>query len=385
MRVSYWLRRFAVLLVVSVAAGSVVPSTGTRASASPIDDKKAEAARLADAINANGDKISALDEQMNGARLALQDAQSKIEAAKQQIDAARQRSYALKAALGKRAASIYTDAASPGVDVGGSLSDSIAASARSTYAAAAASKTDGMMSQLTVVKEQLAEKKAAYEAARSEAQTRAAQLDAGKEQILALNATQVQLLQKTKGELATLVSQEQQRRETAARAAALAAIQQAAARRAAAAATTQASRGAAGGGGGRAAVSNASNTVMPTNLPAPSPRAAQAIAFARDQLGKPYVYAAAGPDTYDCSGLTMRAWGAAGVSMAHYSGAQYAAFPHVPLDQLQPGDLVFRGPGGSAHVGLYIGNGLMIAAPHTGDVVKVQPIRDQLPFGARPG
>ena len=103
------------------------------------------------------------------------------------------------------------------------------------------------------------------------------------------------------------------------------------------------------------------------------------------QLGKPYVYGAAGPDAYDCSGLTMRAWGAAGVGMPHYSGAQYSSFPHVPLDAMQPGDLVFWGPGGSSHVGLYIGGGMMIQAPHTGDHVKVQAVYGGAIGASRPG
>jgi cell wall-associated NlpC family hydrolase len=377
------LRRLGSILIVGILVASSASMGARSAAATPIDDKRAEASRLAGAIDSNGEKISALDEQMNGARLLLQDAQTKIETAKQEINAAKEQSDALKVALGKRAASIYTDTASAGVDQGsGSLSDPITTAARSTYAAAAANKNDGTISQLTVVKEQLTERKAAYEAAKADAEAQTAQLEAGRKQIVALNATQEQLLAKTRGELATLVLQEQQRREAAARAAALAAIQQAAARRAAA--SSQVNR-AGSTGGAASGISNVPNTVMPANLPAPSPRAAQAIAFAQDQLGKPYVYAAAGPDTYDCSGLTMRAWQAAGVSMAHYSGAQYSAFPHVPLDQLQPGDLVFRGPGGSAHVGLYIGGGLMIAAPHTGDHVKVQAIGNVLPFGARPG
>jgi len=79
------------------------------------------------------------------------------------------------------------------------------------------------------------------------------------------------------------------------------------------------------------------------------------------------------------------AWAAAGVSMGHYSGAQYAAFPHVPLDQLQPGDLIFWGPGGSEHVAMYVGGGLQIAATHTGDYVRIQPLGSN-PIGAsRPG
>ena len=121
------------------------------------------------------------------------------------------------------------------------------------------------------------------------------------------------------------------------------------------------------------------------NALAPSPRAAAAISYAEAQLGKPYRYAAAGPDAYDCSGLTMMAWAAAGVSMPHYSGAQYAMFPHVPLDQLEPGDLLFWGSGGSEHVAMYIGGGLQIAATHTGDYVRIQSIGSDPVGVARPG
>jgi cell wall-associated NlpC family hydrolase len=106
--------------------------------------------------------------------------------------------------------------------------------------------------------------------------------------------------------------------------------------------------------------------------PAASGGAGAAVAFAEAQVGKPYQFAATGPATYDCSGLTMRAW-QAGVSMAHFSGAQYSAFPKVPMDRLQPGDLVFPSDPG-AHVGIYIGGGMMIHATHTGDFVRRDPI-----------
>lgn len=130
----------------------------------------------------------------------------------------------------------------------------------------------------------------------------------------------------------------------------------------------------------------------PTTSPGPSfpppppasSQAAIAVAYARAQLGKPYVFAATGPDAFDCSGLTMMAWRAAGVSMAHYSGSQAASFPKVTWDQLQPGDiLVFYSD--YHHVGLYIGGGQMIHAPHTGDVVKMSPAwRTEFQFGVRP-
>jgi cell wall-associated NlpC family hydrolase len=104
-----------------------------------------------------------------------------------------------------------------------------------------------------------------------------------------------------------------------------------------------------------------------------SGRAAVAVRFAYAQLGKPYYYGGAGPNSYDCSGLTMRAWGAAGVSLSHNAAAQQASTRYVSGSALQAGDLVFFGSP-AYHVGIYIGGGRMIAAPHTGDVVKIQPI-----------
>lgn len=117
----------------------------------------------------------------------------------------------------------------------------------------------------------------------------------------------------------------------------------------------------------------------------PSPRAALAVAYAIEQLGKPYVFAAAGPDTFDCSGLTMMAWRQAGVSMAHFAATQFEQFPRVSVDALEPGDLVFFYPT-IHHVGIYIGGGKMIHAPHTGDVVRVSSIfRTNLVGAVRPG
>ena len=101
------------------------------------------------------------------------------------------------------------------------------------------------------------------------------------------------------------------------------------------------------------------------------PRGAAKIAVqaAEAQLNKPYQYAASGPGSFDCSGLTMFAWAKAGVSMAHFAATQYSEFPHVPISQLAPGDLVFFGSP-IHHVGMFVGNGTMIEAPHTGAFVR---------------
>jgi cell wall-associated NlpC family hydrolase len=108
--------------------------------------------------------------------------------------------------------------------------------------------------------------------------------------------------------------------------------------------------------------------------------AAIALATARAQLGKPYVYGADGPSSFDCSGLTMFAWHAAGVDLPHNSWAQQDVTKEVPVDKMEPGDLVFY-PG---HVGIYIGHGEMIHAPHTGANVEIAPLQSDIIGAGRP-
>lgn len=111
---------------------------------------------------------------------------------------------------------------------------------------------------------------------------------------------------------------------------------------------------------------------------APNTRAAEAISFARAQLGKPYVWGATGPSAYDCSGLTQAAWRAAGVTLPRTTYTQINAGQRVSRSQLAPGDLIFF-YSGISHVGLYIGGGQMIHAPRPGAPVRVAPI-DEMPF-----
>jgi peptidoglycan DL-endopeptidase CwlO len=100
-------------------------------------------------------------------------------------------------------------------------------------------------------------------------------------------------------------------------------------------------------------------------------RGAAAVAYAQSKLGDEYVYAGAGPSVYDCSGLTMMALEAAGISVTHNAAAQYDETTHISRSQLQPGDLVFYDYGeGITHVAIYVGNNEVIHAPHTGTVVQ---------------
>ena len=117
------------------------------------------------------------------------------------------------------------------------------------------------------------------------------------------------------------------------------------------------------------------------NLPVPSdPRAAIAVAFAKAQVGKPYIWAAAGPNAYDCSGLTMAAWGKAGVMMSHGSRDQYAEFPKVSESQLEPGDLVLFYQD-MHHIGIYVGNGIVIHAANPSSGVQYIPMNEMPAVG----
>jgi cell wall-associated NlpC family hydrolase len=117
------------------------------------------------------------------------------------------------------------------------------------------------------------------------------------------------------------------------------------------------------------------------SLRAPSKAGDRAVGYAFAQLGKPYVWGAQGPGSFDCSGLTSQAWSHAGTTIPRTAEEQWARLPHVPLSLLRPGDLVVYFPG-ATHVALYIGDGLVIQAPHTGAVVTVSPIAVNPVLGA---
>lgn len=99
----------------------------------------------------------------------------------------------------------------------------------------------------------------------------------------------------------------------------------------------------------------------------------QAIKFALAQVGKPYSWGAAGPGSYDCSGLTMAAYASAGINLPHSAAQQYDYGHHVTFAELQPGDLMFFYRPTIGHVTMYVGGGLMVSAPETGEDVKVMP------------
>ncbi|MEV7519730.1 C40 family peptidase [Streptomyces sp. NPDC091371] len=120
---------------------------------------------------------------------------------------------------------------------------------------------------------------------------------------------------------------------------------------------------------------------LPTRTGTPTAAGGAALSYAAAQIGKPYVWGAEGPASFDCSGLTSQAWAHAGRAIPRTSQEQWARLPKVPLDQLRPGDLVVYFPK-ATHVGLYIGGGKVIQAPRPGARVKVSPIAANPLLGA---
>jgi peptidoglycan DL-endopeptidase CwlO len=113
--------------------------------------------------------------------------------------------------------------------------------------------------------------------------------------------------------------------------------------------------------------------------PPTSSKAAAAVYWAEKQIGKPYVWAAAGPDTFDCSGLMLFAYNKVGIHLSHYSGAQIHEGAPVSRENLQPGDLVFFGSP-IHHVGMYVGGGNFVEAPYTGADVRITPLSHRHDF-----
>ena len=196
---------------------------------------------------------------------------------------------------------------------------------------------------------------------RAEAGRQVAAAKAEQGRVEGLLQQRTQMLASARADLRQAIIDEQARLRREAELARQRAAAGAAARAAAAAAARQ-----------QASVAPQSSVAPQTPLAGPLPSGsgnAQAAAIALRYLGVPYVWGGASPSGFDCSGLASYAYAQIGKSVPHYTGAIWNAFPKVPYDQLQPGDLVFFN--GLDHMGIYIGNGQFVHAPHTGDVVRV--------------
>ena len=358
-----------VIVALFVATLGAIAAPGV-AIADPISDKQAEAQQLEAQISSNAEKLSTLNEQMHSTQIELDQANADIQAADAMVAAAKAKTKELRAEVARRAATVYTQS---GTTSGVEELDAQNAQDLSTkqkYSSLAAQRDNEIVTALAKAKEQVQARKADAEQAREVAQNKQDELQSQKDKLDAGQAALNQLNQKVTGELYTLVQQAEQERQAREAAAARAQynLQVSAAQQQAAQGNTGGGDSSSGGGG--------SATPPPT-----SGGVSAVLAYAYAQLGKPYCYAGVGPSCYDCSGLSMMAWAQAGVSMPHGSYAQQAMFPSVSMDQLQPGDLVFW----DGHVGIYVGSGSVLHAPHTGTNVQITAIWPGVIGAVRPG
>ena len=355
----------------------LVASLSAPAFANPIDDKRAEAARLAQQLDAQNRQIEMLDEKYNQAVLHQADTQSALTTAEAQIQVADANLADARQRLAANAVDAYVHGGSTAIIdqlVGSSGQDM---PVRKAYAETATGDEQQAVDALHAAVADLKAREATLQAAQSSAHDAVNQVGATRNATAAMVDTQQATLAQVQGQLAQLVAQQQ---------AQLAAAQAAKAKADLAARAAAPLSEAPSNAGGHSSPHAGSSGAPPVGPPPPAAAgASKAVATAEAQLGKPYQWGGAGPDSFDCSGLTMYAWAAAGVSLAHSAATQYDETAHVPIADLQPGDLVFFGSP-PYHVGMFVGNGQMIDAPHTGANVEYDSIywSGLLPYGGRP-
>ncbi len=378
----------------------LVAGLAAPASADAIADKKAEAARLAKRIEDLRVWAESLTEQYNKANYELQVLDGQLALTQAQVTAKDRETATLANHATQVAvrAYLYGGSSTGPTRVIDDLTGS-ESTPREAYLSSILGDLNDVSDQVKAVRQDSAARQKMLDTQLARKAQLLKTTETRRDQAAKAIAQSQALLATAKGDLADLVREEQQRRAREAEAAAKKAAEERIAKeRAAAAAAAQATaeaalaarRAAAGAATARAATPTAKKPIAADSTlysyPAPSAGAAQAIAAARSQIGIPYGWATAEPGvSFDCSGLTMWAWAQAGVSMGHFTGAQYAQFPKVPYEAMQPGDLVFFG-GDLHHMGLYIGGGMMIDAPHTGAWVRYASILSPEFAGAvRPG
>ena len=348
-------------------------SLATPATGDQLSDAQARAAQLQQQIQATGERISALGQQYDEAIARQSDLNKQITATEAKIAQARQQVAADQATLRTAAVNAYIDAGSASTDNPLFSSNQSSLGAQQEYADVANGNLNVAVDDLHIAQNQLAQQQATLTSQEQQAAGAAAAASSAQQQAEQQQNQQNAALSQAKGQVQTLLAQQQAAAAAAAQAAAQAKL--AAAQAQAQAQTTSSNSG---GGSSSGGVISAPTPPLPP-LPA-APGAATAVAAAESQIGVPYVWAGESPKGsaspgFDCSGLTAWSWGQAGVSLPHFSGGQMADVTPVPLSNLEPGDLLFYGPGGGDHVAMYIGGGEMIEAPYTGASVWVTGLR----------
>jgi cell wall-associated NlpC family hydrolase len=368
-------RALAAGVAILLAAMTTPAALTTTAHADEIGDKKAEAQQIAGQIFDLNVKIEEYAEAANGAMVQLAQLVQQIAAAQARVDQAEAEQELHRRELQAYAVDAYVYGKPPEqvdvhVDPSGAVVDP-----RNSYLRAASVNRQQLIDSLRTAEANLKTQLAVLDQAKQAATKQAEDLKQRQDDALKAANDLQDVKSHIDGELATLVQQAQEAQAQAERDAAQRAAEQAAS----GSPNTDPSFGPSNSPSSSSdPADNPPVTIyIPTRPippgPAPDPDtegAKKAIDFAKAQLGKPYVWGAAGPDAYDCSGLSMQAWKAGGVTMDHWTGSQYAQTRPIQLTEVQPGDLIFYNQ--MQHVALYLGDGKIIHAPHTGSTVQIE-------------
>jgi cell wall-associated NlpC family hydrolase len=356
------------LTVVTVLTSTVL-SAAHPAGADAISDAKAKAAAIEAQLSQAQDEMSALSQQYDQAKYQLSQIDSNIATTKANVTADQQQVTNDKATLSKAAVANYISDGTASAQNPIFSGNEQTLGATTEYNKVAEGDISLAVDTLHSAENTLNVQVSQLQGEQTQAQSQVTTEQNAVNQNAQAVQSQKSALAQEQGQIATLV-QQQQEAEAAAAAKAAQERQQAAAEAAAAAAAAPASSS---GGASLAGLSQAAP-------PPSSPGGAGAVQAAESQIGVPYVWGGESPKGsaspgFDCSGLTAWSWGQVGVGLPHYSGAQMSDSTPVPVSDLQPGDLLFYGPGGSEHVAMYIGPGQMIEAPYTGASVWITSLR----------
>lgn len=312
---------------------AAVPAFGT-----PIDDKRAQAAQIAAQIDALDVEVEIAAEQYNEAKTAYDAVSAEVAANEARQSELTARQAELQGHLATRVSSMYRQGPLGVLEVllGASSFDEFATlwdflQSQNDNDASNVAELKTTRADLLAVQQELATQQ-------TEAKAYSDAMKANKESVESQLAERQNLLSGIEAEIAQIQREQEE-----------------AARRAAAAA--------------KAKSKPSTDYGKPTNLPR-----SEVVNVAMSKLGSPYQWAAAGPDSFDCSGFTMWCYARVGVALPHSSAAQISVGQRVSRDNLAPGDLVFFGRSTIHHVGIYIGGGNFIHSPNTGDVVKISSL-----------
>ena len=361
---------------VTLLAGALVWVGPARADS--VDDARRRVNEMADRLDAAEEEVDRLSEELrvaedDKARLDVEIAEAEAEIATMEAEVG-----GLQAQMSDLAVQAFV-----GGGGGGSLTGLLAPGAGPNEAVQRQYLTEMALNlgsansdQLDALIDDLGDKKAKLERDRTAAQELTSRIEENQREAADKIATYTALKAKAERELGDALAKERARRAAAAAAAARA--------QATALAASRASAPNAGSSSGGAGASR--TRFDPSSIPASSSRGAIAVAAARSQIGVKYVKnAAVENQAFDCSGLTMWAWQQAGVSLPHQSRRQFSSSPRIPVEYIEPGDLIFfYDP--ITHVGIYVGGGMMVDAPGVGRSVRLTAVSWNKVVGVtRPG